>query len=181
MEPPPGQRYLDRLYNLHLPAQAHAGTLYACTQSEIDDYQHFDGREVIQFMTLERATLQLVDFLNPERPILPHIYAALIRLRYARWDSKGGPDIILKVLHDMDIAFFNSRLRGKVVVRWSNTEDITVQMEDVDATHVWGLTSYCGGGRCSVFLNADTILASPNPCREAWQTLFHELLVSAPT
>lgn len=130
-----------------LPITVLTGTPYPCTQQQISDYEQVNGREIIQFMSLEETTVQLTEFLDPKRLLYRHEVEALHRLSQARWDQHWSPDIIVKVLPDIDAAFFNNRLRGNLVVFWSDADTMGMRY-DTDQTNSYGTTQYEGGGNC---------------------------------
>ena len=168
-------------YETILPVYANNGTPYFCSQEDIDDYQGFSGHLDVPFLSLAESTRQLTSFLMAEPS--DDIKGALSRLRQARWNSIWGPGIILKALHDIDIAFFNSCLRGKVIVRWSNTEEIARvgslrNKSDMSGRYLGLCCPEEDLRQATVYLNAETIFCRPTACEEMWQTIFHELMVS---
>ena len=91
----------------------------------------------------------------------------------------------IKALHDID-TFFNSRLRGNIVIRWSNTEEIalvgSLRNKKEVSGECFGLSSPKEDLRqTTVYLNAEMILSQPTACEEMWQIVFHELMVSRET
>ena len=89
----------------------------------------------------------------------------------------------IKALHDIDTAFFNSRLRGNIVVRWSNTEEIaevgSLQNKKEASGECFGLSCPEEDLRqTTVYLNAEMIFSQPTACEEMWQIVFHELMIS---
>ncbi len=155
--------------------KAASGTPYDCTQADIDAFHKF-ARKVknTTFLPVEASIQKLTSFLTQQQPT-PEICNALARLRLAAWDPRWGPDVIIKALQDIDTVFFNSRLRGNVKVHWcnSNNESIRGHLPRVPR----GLMSPGERkGQCTVFLNADTIFAKQNPCKQMWRTTLHELV-----
>lgn len=167
----------DLLYEeTKLPITANTGTPYPCTQEQIREYEHFDRRDILIFISLERTTSQLTEFLDLHPPLYRYQPEALRRIWLARWDSKWGPDLLVKMLPDIDTAFFNNRLRENLVVHWSDSDTMGMR-RDTDETETLGMTSTEGGGNCTVQLNRDVIFAHANPCKQMWQSLYHELVL----
>jgi hypothetical protein len=181
MDTPFSEKDRTRLrYETILPVYANNGTPYLCSQEDIDDYQDFSGHSDVPLLSLAESTWQLTSFLMAEPS--DDIEGALSRLRQARWNSIWGPGIISKALHDIDIAFFNSCLRGNVIVRWSNTEEIarvgSLRSKSDMSGRYLGLSCPEEDLRqATVYLNAETIFSRPTACEEMWQTVFHELMV----
>ena len=170
------REHITQLYNLTVcSTEAQNGTPYDCSQADIDAFHTF-ARTVrsTKFLPAEESIQMLTSFLTQQNSTAD-ICDALARLRLAAWDPNWGPDVIIKALCDIDIAFFNSRLRGHVKVYWCNSsnEHIRRRLPQVPR----GLMSPGEReGQCTVFLNADTIFAKRNPCKQMWRTTLHELV-----
>ena len=164
-------RYNQTTYSV----KAASGTPYDCTQTDIDAFCR-PPRNVrsTRFLPAEVSIQILTSFLSQQTPT-PDVYDALARLRLAAWDPDWGPDIIIKALRDIDIAFFNSRLRGNVKVRWCNSSDEIVR-KHLPRIPLGLSSSGERKGQCTVFLNADMIFAKRNPCKQMWRTTLHELV-----
>ena len=167
---------IKQLYNQALcSTKAPSGTPYDCTQADIDAFHRF-ARTVRSptFLPAEESIQTLTSFLTQQHPT-PDICNALARLRLAAWDPNWGPDVIIKALCDIDKAFFNSRLRGNVKVYWCNSSNETIRGHFPRVPR--GLMSPGERkGQCTVILNADTIFAKQNPCKQMWRTTLHELV-----
>jgi hypothetical protein len=175
---------IDNLhYQAQLPVEANKGTPYACSQSDIDDFQHCTRVSQEGFVNKITAVQMLEDFLDPLRQPSHEVLEALMRLRTARWHPNWGPDIIIKAANDLDIAFFDGRLRGSMAVCWSHTWSVPANLHAcVDKRYgmMWpGLGPELG--MCLVHLYADQILCTANPCEQMWQTMLHEMIVSSHT
>ena len=128
-------------------------------------------------LTSKPCSRELTSFLYKSNPP-SRVIKALSRLRNAMRARNWGPDVVMKAIHDIDTAFFNSRLRGKIVVNWSDAGELRKVGRDM--ADVWGCTTGDTHRRCTVFLNADQLFAAPDIFQRIWQTLFHELVVSDP-
>ena len=157
------------------PVKAAGGTPYGCTQADIDTFCKAPRNvRSTRFLPAEVSIQILTSFLSQQTPT-PDVCDARARLRLAAWNPDWGPDIIIKALRDIDIAFFNSRLRGNVKVHWCNSS------EEIMRKHLpripLGLSiSGEREGQSTVFLNADLIFAKRNPCKQMWRTTLHELV-----
>ena len=176
MDTRPSREDITHLYNqTAYSIKAPSGTPYDCTQADIDDFHRF-ARTVRgpTFLPAEESIQKLTSFLTQQHPT-PDICNVLARLRLAAWDPNWGPDVIIKALRDIDKAFFNSRLRGNVKVHWCNSSNETIRRHLPRVPR--GLMSPGERkGQCTVFLNADTIFAKQNPCKQMWRTTLHELV-----
>lgn len=179
MDPHLSNEDRDRLYwDTQVPVEAGSGTDYKCTKRTIDDYHRPCKRNNFSiFIPLSYSTERLTTFLTSNPQASPEIQQALDRLYEARWNQNWGPDIIIKAAHDIDTAFFNCSLLGKITMRWGDIETILQRAHDEEDTKAYGMTFYEGRGRCTIYLNADIIFNAPNPCEQMWRTAFHELLV----
>ena len=94
---------------------------------------------------------------------------------------------MIKALADLDIAFFDGRLKGSVVAVWATETEIVERGNGglKPAERFMGLCQPLapeeeqGQQRCKVWLNSDSIFDVPDPRLQMWQTMFHELVVSA--
>lgn len=102
-----------------------------------------------------------------------------------------------KALWDIDVAFFDGRLRGNVVVAWGDQRQIEEEgyAEKMEKPEV-GFLGLCqpiedddgdvddegdrGGQQqpCKIWLNLDTIFRAPDPRLVMWETVLHDLVVS---
>ncbi len=154
---------------------------YDCSQAHIDDYQRYNDRNRKPLKDFAEAAQDLKAFFD--RPLTRAIREAFQRLRTARQKARWTPHIILKALHDLDLSFFDSRLRGNVIVSWANDETIIERFNrDKEVGEDWtiyGLMLPDGEGRCLVYLNFETILdtlMTEESYAHMWQTMFHELV-----
>ena len=93
------------------------------------------------------------------------------------------PDLMIKMIPDIDLVFFGGRLLGNVIVKWADTESFAMQCHSPD---VLGITwpSQAGDGRdgqTQVHLNASGLLLDGGRVpgfRGSWLILLHELVVS---
>ena len=76
---------ISNLYHkTDLPVEAKKGTSYLCTQSDIDDFQHFTKGKKLEVLSLPAAIGRLEGFLDPLCQPPHHVLKALMRLRNAR-------------------------------------------------------------------------------------------------
>ncbi len=163
------------------PPHEDTGEQYDCSQARIDDYQKYNDRNRRPLTDFAEAAQDLKAFFD--RPLTGAIREAFQRLRTARQQVRWGRDIILKALHDLDLSFFDSRLRGNVIVCWANDETIIERFNkdkevEEDRTF-YGLMLPDGEGQCLVYLNFETILdtlMTEESYAHMWQTMFHELV-----
>lgn len=165
------------------PFQVKNGTKYPCSQTEIDF--HHRGRflqpNTGPFVSAIEATSQIVEHNKETRKVPPPESAAIDRLIDAILDAEEYgfvPDIVIKAFADLDLVFFDGRLRGNVCVEW-------VSDEYLQKWHVppgaWGFTvkpEPGESGQCRVKLNAKTILLDPStevPFKTMFGTMLHEM------
>lgn len=142
------------------PFYAHSGTQYPCSQSEIDFHHRgkFPHPNEGPFVSAMEATSEIVCHNKETRKVPPLESAVINRLIDAILDAEQygyGPDIIVKVFADLDLVFFDGRLRGNVV---------RPQLGE--------------SGQCRVKLNAKTILlnlSTDTPFKTMFGTMLHEM------
>ncbi|MCJ1268479.1 hypothetical protein MMC22_008367 [Lobaria immixta] len=155
------------------------GTLYPCTQQQIDAYTVepycYQGNDHV--MSEHDAIRMLEDFLDPNRPPMPRVRAALQRITDAMCiQDDWYPDVILKAAHDIDTAFFMGWLEGNVRIQWMNQIKMVEQLGDREG-HALGITRYRRRGCSSIWLSMEAIFYETEyPRRRMWQTLFHEMI-----
>ena len=102
-----------------------------------------------------------------------NIYGCLGRLEHLRWELSGGPGAINKTAHDIDTAFFDSRLRGNCIIRWSTTKEIAKKASK-DANELLDITFRSVRGRRKIYLNTDIILEDADMGKAILEIFFHE-------
>lgn len=170
-----------------------SGTAYICTQSDLDATGGLARREYPKDVQGDRKAARKRWFPQPnhgpfvaprqacleifkhndlhrkpgksEREAIERLCKAIAEGRQHSW----GPDLIIKAFCDLDVVFFRGRLRGHVCVRW-------LCDWSADRSTTWGSTIYIGEGKCSIKLNADTILLEhPRPFERMFATMLHEM------
>lgn len=168
------------------PVSWDIGAQYDHPHGDLNDYQEFRSVARAQ-LTKAQATQLLVDFLTPLEQLHTAQKEALNRLDAAARHSKWDPSLMIKALADLDIAFFDGRLKGNVIVMWATEREILERVCDGQNPEK-GFTGLCqplrpdeneGEQRCKVWLNSDKIFNAPDPRLQMWETMFHELVVSA--
>ena len=178
------QTFTQQMYKEAFGAfYAHTGTEYPCSQSEINFHHRgkFYHPNEGPFVSAIEATAEIIRH-NKESRKIPHLeLAAVDRLIDAILDAedKGyGPDIIIKAFADLDLVFFDGRLRGNVCVQWASDEYFQKWRVPPGT---WGFTvrpQPGEKGQCRVYLNAKTILLDPStdiPFKTMFGTLLHEM------
>ena len=179
-----GQKVSQHMYKQAFePVDADSGTQYLCSQSELNFHHRgrFPHPNKGPFVSAIEATSEIVRH-NKETRKIPHLESAAIdRLIDAILDAedKGyDPDIIIKAFADVDLVFFNGRLRGNVCVQWASDEYF--QKWQVPPG-TWGFTVVPQRGemgQCRMYLNAKTILLDPSTdtsFKTMFGTLLHEM------
>ena len=149
------------------PFSADGGTVYPCSQSEIDFHHRgkFLHRNEGSYVSAIEATSEIVRHNKETRNVPPLESAAIDRLIDAILDAEEYgycPDMIVKAFADLDLVFFNGRLRGNVCVQWASDEYFQQWHVPPGA---WGFTVRPQPGelgQCRVKLNAKTILLDPS-------------------
>ena len=165
------------------PFNQHSGTLYPCSQVEIDSHREnvFPNRNNGPFVTSREATKEVM-WQNDTKRITPILFetGAIKRLLWAASCAQGGlilgPDVVIKAFADLDLVFFGGRLRNHVTVQWR---------ADIHAPgRVWGTCERPRRGeegQCRIKLNASMIFKEAwtqrtrNPFESMMGTLLHEM------
>ena len=146
---------------------ADSGTQYPCSQSDINFHhrERFPHPNKGPFVSAIEATSEIIRHNKEASKIQLHELAAIDRLIDAILDAEDngyGPDIIIKAFADLDLVFFNGRLRGNACVQWASDEYF--QKWQVPPG-TWGFTvrpKRGEMGQCRIYLNAKTILLYPS-------------------
>ena len=175
---------LERFY-------ADGGTLYPCTQQEID-FHHWSlflrpnlGPSVSAIEATEETIWQ-----NDERRVLSpaektSIFNLITAIRSGSRGYRYGPDIVIKALKDLETVFLGGRLRGNVCVQWA---DVYMYEKQHIANTFWDVCQSPRRrerGQVRIVLNADAIFRKElsnmvlSPLERIFNFLLHE--VSQPT
>lgn len=178
------QRISQEMYKQAFkPVCADGGTRYLCSQSEIDFHHRgrFLHRNKGPLVSAIEATSEIVSHNKETRKVPPPETAAINRLIDAILDAEEygyGPDIIVKAFADLDLVFFDRKLRGSVCVQWASDEYFQKWQVPPGA---WGFTVRPlpgESGQCRIKLNAKTILLDPStdtPFKTMFGTMLHEM------
>lgn len=176
---------LRHLASTQIPT-THTGTIYDCSQEDLDLVLQFAYPSLELEVSPEEATRYLVRFNRPDKEPSPREQEAIHRLEtMAEWsrDEEWDPDIVFKVFADIDIVFFDRFLLGNVELRWASGSEFAIASEDIAES--WGHTQYNSQNRAQsvISLNADKILSATNygqdsSFRHMWETTLHEMVVS---
>lgn len=173
------QRYREAFELFH----ADGGTSYPCSQSEIDFHHRgtFLHPNNGPFVSAIEATSEIVRHNRETRKVPPRELAAIDKLIEAILDAEEnayGPDIIVKAFADLDLVFFDERLRGNVCVQWESEEYFRQWRVPAGA---WGFTvtpQPGESGQCRMKLSAKTILldlSNDTPFKTMFGTMLHEM------
>lgn len=162
--------------------QSDGGTPYPCRQSEINI--HHSRKFLRPNKGPSESTIEaIIEFIRHDketRKIPPRESAAIERLIEGILDAEEngyGPDVIVKAFTDLDLVFFDERLRGNVCVQWESEEYFRQWRVPAGA---WGFTvrSQPGESRqCQMKLNAKTILldvSTDTLFKTMFGTMLHE-------
>ena len=170
------------------PVRKNEGTPYPCEQRDLDGYlKHERDNSKARYITAIQATNELCDWLDHYKEPDASSLAALERLRDGIRLDPWGPDLVIKAFKDLDLAFFKGTLLGNVRVKWMcRTEWLkTIDPRCDSPMEVVGYTQPGPHAQCAIALNAHHHLLNahrtPNPFREMWRTLLHEMCVSRKT
>lgn len=156
------------------------GTWYAsCTGAKILAYTNPDPGPA-PFQTKADATRELNNFLINQWPNA-RVRSALYQIKQVIDTPDWGPDTMVKMLPDLDVAFFDGRLRSRVHASWQDWHSIQSLNPPVpDFANLLGITWFrCQTNTCSICLNRQKICLDPGgPRLLMLQTLVHEMVVS---
>lgn len=161
------------------PITLGCGTQYdSCTAGDIAAYtSRFPGHK--PFMSKADSTRELTKFLNNNRSHA-RTRIALDHINRVIHTPDWGPDVLVKILSDMDIAFFDGRLRVRIHVSWQDGR--SMQPSGHSNLHPFiplGTTVFNGtNNACDIRLNREKIrFGAAEPRTQMLQTLVHETVV----
>lgn len=168
---------LRLLKECRYPIRADEGTAYPCSQKDLDGLVKFyDSPRNTDYVSPNRGTNKLVQWLDINQNPDPESAAALKRLREGLKLQRWGPDLAIKAFKDLDQTFFMGTLTGNVLVRWKNIRDI-VDLWSKGSTY--GYTTKMGHGQARITIDPTShFKKASDPYSEMWQTLLHEMCVS---
>lgn len=171
----------DKFFNdTYVPTASFSGTRYdGFTTGDLLAYTR-SCFNLKASTTKASSTKELTDFLTDQWPS-NDVKNALNRMRAVVVDALDwGPDVLIKILPDLDVAFFNGLLRNKIQVSWQDS--LSIQAEEFPASRFdndLGATVFDDVNSIShVYLNRRNICAKSNPRQAMLLTLVHELVVS---
>lgn len=156
------------------------GTPYPCEQGDLDECAHVPKGSPYSARLPKDVTLDLESFLDPYTSFDPTVQAAIVRLRTGLKINDWKPDIVLKAFYDLDIVFFNGKLRGQTTVTWRCVPWWNERYGHRDGYRVaQGQAEYLGHGKAAIYLNAWGVFLDPSildPKVLMWQVLLHEMV-----
>lgn len=126
------------------------------------------------------STRELTNFLTNQWPNA-RARRALYRIKQVIDTPDWGPDTLIKMLPDMDVAFFNGQLRSRVRVSWHSGRPIQFLGTPITRfAKALAVTAFDEGNNiCYIYLNRDKICSHPSgPRMVMLGTLIHEMIVS---
>ena len=159
------------------------GTPYPCKQGAIDRIDPL--RYILKsnngpFTTASKAAEE-VDRWNCHKNLSQDESSATTRLYAAVENVRLGhdwmPDLIIKMVPDIDLVFFGGRLSGNLYATWVDAE--MMEGHFPGSSKMNGVTFRLPGGGCQawIWLNASAIFDSPpeNHFMRSWACLLHEM------
>ena len=131
-----------------------------------------DSLQIYINLSKASSTKELTDFLTNQWPS-NNVKNALNRMRAVIDTPDCGPDILIKILPDLDVAFFNGLIRNKIQVSWQDEYSMQASGFPRSDFHLdLGSTEFDSlNGICYVFLNRHNICDEPDPRQAMSQTL----------
>ena len=166
-------QYLDRIQFFHdtyQPITPGSGTQYhGSTASELVAYTSSISPHIYTQGNKADSTREHKVFLVHQWPNLK-VRNALRSIREVVLTPGWSPDTLMKVLPDVDEAFFDGLLRYRIEVAWLDTASVDF----------FGYTSFNAvENTCCIRLNRRTICFGPlGPRQQMFATLIHEMVVS---
>ena len=146
-----------------------------------EDWSPLVARLLEPVRSKAESTKLLTEFLVYSWPS-NEVVQALNRMRAAIDTPGWGPDILIKIIPDMDIAFFNGLLRHKIHVSWQDKFSIQAVPRPVPAFYkTYGAAAFDRtSGICHIYVNreGDLFDAGEVPRKFTLQTLVHQRVVS---
>ena len=125
------------------------------------------------------STMLWTDFLINQWPS-QRVRDALNSIKLAISTPGWEPDLLVKLMPDLDVAFFKGRLRTHVQVSWEDSHTMLhLQHPASDFANSLGVTLFDGVNKtCYIRLNRNRVCHEPDPREVMLQTLVHEMVVS---
>ena len=122
--------YQPLIYQTKEPVSWRKGAQYQQPYGDLND--HLGFRIVPRpLLTKAQATQILFNFLTPLENASKTQKEALNRLNTAAHHPAWDPSLVIKALPDLDVAFFDGRLKGNVVAVWATEGEIVEAVRDV--------------------------------------------------
>lgn len=159
------------------PISVSRGTPYDCLQSHIDDCEFLPDKRPHGKRSPDRATNELVFFLDPDASISSKVWDSIERLQEGL-TRDWKPDLIIKAFYDLDVVFFDGKLHGLTTLNWRSFQWWNEAFSSLDGyRRIEGRTKYLGNGKVAIDLNAWTILLdNPNAKKSIWNVVLHEMI-----
>ena len=184
-----------------IPPSIHTGTKYKCTEQELEElrYAHtsrlYQQLKPFKLLSREQAVCALEDVLRCR--IFEEQLSALKRLRKAVQNPHWTTDIFAKAFNDLDMALFNSKMKGRVRLVWRGSkENLSDLMGQDKYERVWGqcqiiihepvIITQIALNAYKMFMSEDDFIDCipatwyMDQYRQIWRTLLHEMIVSVP-
>ena len=154
-------------------------TPYQCTQEDIDCYTKRFVQKEIYSTDIGEATQEITSFLSPNTEPPLKVQQALKRLKDIKNLCYWGPDLIIKIAHDLDTALFGGKLRKRITISWVERDFLNPDLSlEGRRERVGRCSTSPRQGTCDVFLNKDAIFDWHDPRHQMFKTLIHEMVVS---
>ena len=161
------------------PIRLGSGTWYSCTNEDLCSYTRPVPTAARPSRSKAASVTDLTNFLTHQWPNA-RVGVALDNMRQVLDTPDWGPDILLKMFSDMDVAFFEGQLRNRVRVSWYDGCPSQLGNPPIRDSQGFGITHFDPvDNTCYIFLNRDIILDNPtDPRMMMLETMIHEMVVS---
>lgn len=157
------------------------GTPYPCSPYDLLSSISISNLSPYSAKSPDEATVELERFLDPSARIDFTVQEAIDRLQAGLSIHDWKPDLVIKAFCDLDIVFFDGKLRGKTTIHWRRKSWWIHEARSLNGhRRELARTDYLGNGKAAIHLNAwGILLDSPNAKTTMWSVVLHEMVVSS--
>ena len=159
--------------------KADRGIIHNVSQKDLDALTTFRCHNHGPFVSRSQATQEILDHNSSSRQPTWDECVATTRLRdlFTYYDDRWTPDIAIKCFYDLDLIFFNGRLRNNVTIRWRSPHAFAPHVKRGEFA-LGKTVETVRPGQVAMMLHAVHLLEGDvirKPWKYMWATMLHEM------